>query len=179
MLGALGGVLPAILCGVIAKDRIRKAGGKLKGDGMATAGIVLGSVWAVALIAAFVLPNIETKDNADEFNGSQRAVAAVVDRVERAFAEDNGDEACAELFTTAFANKVTRGSGRTCPDVVNDAIERGRTQSSIRIDSIRVLGDRVTARVRLREGSEKQLWRLQRVGRSWLVDAIDVTPPRS
>ncbi|MEA2228607.1 MAG: hypothetical protein QOF04_2237, partial [Solirubrobacteraceae bacterium] len=28
VLGILGGVLPAILCGVIAKDRIRKSGGR-------------------------------------------------------------------------------------------------------------------------------------------------------
>jgi hypothetical protein len=174
VLGVLGGVLPAILCGVIAKDRIRKAGGRLTGDAMATVGIVFGSIWAVVFIAAFVLPELEVKDNADDFNGSQRAVATVVDRVERTFAEDRGDEACADLFTTAFARKVARGAGRTCSDVVDDAIEPGQTQAPIRIDGIVIRGD--TARVRLREGSEKQRWKLRRVGRSWLVDAIAAAP---
>lgn len=171
MLGVLGGVLPAILCGVIAKDRIRKAGGRLTGDGMATVGIVLGSAWAVVFAAAFILPNLRVEDNAGDYSGSQRAVATVVDRVENAFAEDRGAEACAELFTTAFAAKVARGSGRTCADVVDDAIISGQVQATIRIDQIAIRG--ATARVRLREGDEKQTWRLQRVGRSWLVDAID------
>jgi hypothetical protein len=164
-------VLPAILCGVIAKDRIRKSGGRLTGDGMATVGIVLGSVWAVVFIAAFVLPNLDLSDNAGDYKGSERAVATVVDHVERAFAEDRGDEACADLFTTAFAAKVAVGSGRTCADVVDDAIESGQVQAAIRIDEIVIRG--ATARVRVREGSEKQTWRLQRIARRWRVDAID------
>jgi hypothetical protein len=170
VLGILGGVLPAILCGVIAKDRIRKSGGRLTGDGYATAGIVLGSVWAVVFIAAFVLPNLDLGKNADDFSGPERDVAHVVDRVENAFADDKGDEACAELFTTAFAAKVARGAGRTCGDVVDDAIESGQVQAPIRIDKIVIRGD--VARLRVREGDERQTWRLVRDGRAWRVDAI-------
>jgi hypothetical protein len=171
VLGVLGGVLPAIICGLIAKDRIRKAGGQLTGDGMATTGIVLGSVWAVVFVAAFVLPNIDLHNNTDHIKGPEHQIAQVVDHVERAFADDRGAEACSELFTTAFAGKVARGSGRTCADVVDDAIESGQVQAAIRIDAIRITGTR--ARVRVREGSEKQLWRLILVGDSWRVDAID------
>jgi hypothetical protein len=171
VLGVVGGVLPAILCGLIAKDRIRKAEGRLTGDGMATTGIVLGSVWAVVFVAAFVLPNLDLHNNTDDFKGPERQIAQVVDHVERAFAEDRGAEACTDLFTTAFAGKVARGSGRTCADAVDDAIDSGQVQASIRIDAIRISGD--VAHLRVREGSEKQRWRLLNIGARWRVDAID------
>jgi len=163
-------VLPAILCGVIAKDRIRKSGGALTGEGIATAGIVLGSIWAVVFIVAFALPNLDETDNAGEFSGSEKAIAAVVDRVERAFADDHGDEACAELFTTTFAGKVARGTGTTCADAVDAAIEDGQLQAEIEVERIVIRGD--VARARVREGNEEQTWRLRREGRRWLVDAI-------
>ncbi len=164
-------MLPAILCGVVAKDRIRKSGGALTGDGIATAGIVLGSIWAVVFVIAFALPNLGTKDNADEFSGSEKAIAEVIDRVERAIADDHGEEACAELFTTAFAAKLARGTGTRCPDAVDAAIADGQLQAEIDVEKIVVGGE--LARARVREGSDEQTWRLRRQGRRWLVDAID------
>jgi hypothetical protein len=170
VLGVLGGVIFAILCGVIAKDRIRKAGGRLTGDGLANAGIVLGSIWAVVLVTAFVLSEIETTDNVDKFTGPQREIAQVVDRVERAFEDNGGDEACADLLTTRFAASVSRGSGSSCGEFIDDAIDDGRYQADIRVKRITVTGQ--TATLDVTEGGDPQTWRMRREAGSWRVDQI-------
>ena len=43
--GIVGGVVLAIIFGFVAKSQIRRSGGLQRGEGMATAGIVLGFVW--------------------------------------------------------------------------------------------------------------------------------------
>lgn len=45
----------AIVFGFLAKSRIKKSNGSLKGSGMATAGIVLGILWIVLTIAYYVV----------------------------------------------------------------------------------------------------------------------------
>lgn len=52
ILGIIGGSVLAIAFGFIAKSQIRRTGER--GSGMATAGIVLGFVWAAAILAYFI-----------------------------------------------------------------------------------------------------------------------------
>ena len=68
VLGLLGVIIciagiPAIILGHIARSNIRKSNGQLKGEGMATAGMVLGYLTVVAIpfiaiIAAIAIPNL-------------------------------------------------------------------------------------------------------------------------
>ena len=55
--------IAAIVFGHIALSEIRKSAGRLKGDGLAIAGLVLGYMWVVAIpiiliIAAIAIPNL-------------------------------------------------------------------------------------------------------------------------
>lgn len=52
--GFVTGII-AIIFGFLAKSRIKKSNGSLKGSGMATAGIVLGICWIVLTIAYYVV----------------------------------------------------------------------------------------------------------------------------
>lgn len=56
----LGGI-PAIIFGILARRDIRKSGGRISGDGLATAGIILGAISCVfsmaPLLAAISVPN--------------------------------------------------------------------------------------------------------------------------
>src|SRR5579863_9149661 len=55
--------IAAIIFGHIALSEIRKSAGRLKGDGLAIAGLVLGYMWVVSvpiilIIAAIAIPNL-------------------------------------------------------------------------------------------------------------------------
>ncbi|MBA4387755.1 MAG: hypothetical protein C0404_07225 [Verrucomicrobia bacterium] len=55
VLGIIGCTAPfAVICGHIAKSRIRKSGGTLKGSGLATVGLVLGYVTIIGAIACII-----------------------------------------------------------------------------------------------------------------------------
>lgn len=78
--GCLTGI-PAIILGHISKSEIKKSGGRLKGDGMATAGLILGYISiAIGLIImpAIMIPNIlKARMSANEASaiGSVRTIA--------------------------------------------------------------------------------------------------------
>ena len=61
-LGLLAGI-PAVILGHIAKSNIRKSGGRLSGDGKATAGLILGYVSialvpVILMISAIAIPSL-------------------------------------------------------------------------------------------------------------------------
>lgn len=56
---ALLGPVAAIVCGHMARARIKSSGGTLKGDGLALAGLILGYVFAAGLVSALVIPALQ------------------------------------------------------------------------------------------------------------------------
>jgi hypothetical protein len=55
-------IIPAVLgivFGVIAKNQIRESGGMQRGDGMATAGIVLGIVWIALTVLLLAVGGVD------------------------------------------------------------------------------------------------------------------------
>ena len=52
--------IPAIILGHISRSKIRRSGGRLKGDGMALAGLIMGyiSLPFILIIAAIAIPNL-------------------------------------------------------------------------------------------------------------------------
>ena len=52
--------IPAIILGHISRSKIRRSGGRLKGDGMALAGLIMGyiSLPFIVIIAAIAVPNL-------------------------------------------------------------------------------------------------------------------------
>jgi hypothetical protein len=167
--GIFAGVV-GIFCGIMAKDRIRKSGGRLTGDGLATAGIVLGSVSVVLAIATLVIATSGSDNNASRYQGAERPIAALIDHVETAFDDNHGDEACASFFSRRFAANVARGSGQNCGDFVDSAVDSGQFQANIKIKQITIRGQ--TASVKVSEGGDPEVWSLVFEAGSWRVDAI-------
>src|SRR5436853_127595 len=59
--GPVAGI-PAVICGHVAKSKIRDSGGTISGSGLATAGLVTGYIsiaWiaVIGLLAAIAIPN--------------------------------------------------------------------------------------------------------------------------
>ena len=48
--------VPAWICGFVARGRIRKSGGALRGGALALTGEILGAVWVVLTLAAVAMP---------------------------------------------------------------------------------------------------------------------------
>jgi len=62
VLGILGivcfgplGAVPAVICGHVAKSKIRASGGTLQGEGLALAGLILGYLGIVITVVGFIL----------------------------------------------------------------------------------------------------------------------------
>jgi hypothetical protein len=168
--GVFGIAVLAIVLGALAKDRIRRSGGRLTGDNLANTGIALGSIVVVVVAAILVVRDLQETSNAPKFTGDDKAIARVVDDLERAFAEDRGDQACDELLTVRFAAAVARGSGGTCAAFIDDAVDDGQYQADIRVKHLTVRGDAATAVVS--EGGDRELWGLRRENGTWRVDVI-------
>jgi hypothetical protein len=120
---------------------------------------------------AFELSGAFDADNAGQYKGQERRIALVVDRVERAFDENRGAQACTQLFTPAFARAIAKGGRTTCPRFVDDAVGDGSYQANIDVQSIDVTGDRAT--VEVKEGGDDEVWRMVLRDGRWLVAAIE------
>ena len=65
--------IPAVIVGHISRSKIKKSGGRLKGDGMALAGLILGyiSFLFIPIIAAIAIPNmLRARISANEAAGA-------------------------------------------------------------------------------------------------------------
>src|ERR671913_2097529 len=68
-----------IALGLVAKRRIRRSGGRLGGDGLATAGVAVGCVYFVlfGVGLALGLSGVFDEVNADDYSGEEARVAEV------------------------------------------------------------------------------------------------------
>jgi Domain of unknown function (DUF4190)/Protein of unknown function (DUF2510) len=171
VLGILGGSVLAIVFGLVARGQIKRSGGRQRGLGLATAGIVLGCAWLALIAVAVVLGVTGAFDdsNADRFKGEEKQVATVVDNVETGLDDNDGNRVCNELFTERWAGLVARGAGKSCVAFVDD-VESGKRQAHLEITSITVSG--ATATARIDEAGTKEAWRFARQGGRWRVDEI-------
>jgi Domain of unknown function (DUF4190) len=167
ILGIVGGSVLAIVFGFVARGRIRRSGAG--GRGLATSGIVLGFLWLALCggLIALALSGALDSNNADDFSGAKKPVAATIDDVEAAFSDHDGDRACDDLFTPSFKEAVRSGA-KTCAQVVEEG-DKGKIQAEIDVRTITVAGTRATAQVD--EGDTPERWTLVLTDR-WRVDDI-------
>jgi hypothetical protein len=170
--GILGVFVLAIPFALLARRRIAASGGRLGGDGLAIAGVTLGTIWLAlaGTIAALALTGDLSRRNRNDFSGEQARIALTVDRVEAALAHNDGATACDALFTAAFARRIAAAGGVGCADFVRDAVPNGARQVHIDVRAIRLAGDRAT--VEVDEGGEPQTWDMLRGDGRWRVDRI-------
>lgn len=132
-----------IVLGVVARRRIRRAGGSRGGDGLATAGIAVGCVYLAltAVVVALALSGVFDELNADDYSGEEAEVAAVVDRFEEAYENLDGHQICRELFTGDLA-----GSYASSPGGCEGEWSKGTSgYAEIDIQTLSVTGDDASA----------------------------------
>jgi hypothetical protein len=166
---SLVGLTPVgIVLGVVAKRRIRKSDGRLGGDGLATAGIVLGSLFLVVTVAvvALALNGVFDEVNSDDYSGEESRVAAVVDRFEEAYENGDGAQICGELLTGDYAGSYSGG----CES------EWGGGESvdvQIDIHTLHVTGDDATAIASEEGETEQWIFDLRKVSGQWRITSIE------
>lgn len=145
----IGSVL-AIIFGFAAKSDIRKSGGLKRGDGMATAGIVLGFVFValVVLVAAVLIPVSYVGV------GPTRTVTRKVDSgaarsVTASLEIDKGDLVVSGGASRLMEGSFTYNSRRWSPSVSYDVTGAGRPDA-----------ENPTGELKVRQGTQ-EWWRLQ------------------
>ncbi len=172
--GIIGGFVFAIVCGLVARSRIRSSGGWLRGRGLATAGMVLGCVWAVLFAIMLTLGAIgvlDTPDNASRYQGDEREIARTVDELYEGLDDNDGARLCGELFTARFADLVASGSGKSCVDHM-DSVDRGKRQETITVKRIAISGESAT--VDITEGGSPGHMTMLRQADRWRIDDIEI-----
>ena len=109
-------------------------------------------------------------ENEGRFDGERAEVAKVVDQLQSAGREGDGQRICETLFTKNLSASVQKASGRDCGEEVSSNIKGADTTyevSGLRIDGRNATGqlvdqeDRRSSVLFQREGGE---WRIARIG---------------
>ncbi len=130
-----------IVLGFVSRRRIRRSGGRLGGQGLATAGIAVGCVLLVmtGVVATLAVNGVFDQVNRDDYAGDEAQVAEVIDRFEVAYEDADGARICRDLFTPELAR--TYGSDGAC-EADWDAGTAGLAE--IDIQSLYLAGDGAT-----------------------------------
>jgi hypothetical protein len=135
---------------------------------------------AVAVLAALpaaCAPSSGSSDSAGDFRGDQRAVATVVEDLEDAASNGDQDKVCRNLLAPALVQRLAAG-GRGCPAAVDDAIKNTDT-FAMDVQSVRISGNRATARVKLETGDRDRVATVgltrPRPSAGWRIVALPAT----
>jgi hypothetical protein len=111
------------------------------------------------------------RDSAQDFKGEQRAVAAVVERLEAAGRDDKPDVVCTQLLSSKLLAAV-RAQGTNCKTGVGESF-RDADSFDITVKDVVIRGTHATAQARYRRGSDDQTATLEldREGGNWKISA--------
>jgi hypothetical protein len=118
MIGPLGSI-PAVICGHIAKSRIKQAPETLTGDGMALAGLILGYVQIgflvlmIPLMAAIAIPSFVKARDTSQQNAcinNMRQIDHAKEQWALSVNKRNGDNPDVDA-----ANEYIKGGRPACP----------------------------------------------------------------
>lgn len=164
--GLLGGPVLSVIFGVVARSRIKRAGGTLKGRGMATAGIVLGSLWTALILVGVILAfsgGLEEHHNVDEYtSGEEHEIAALIDRFEQALDDEDAAVVCQTLLTAELRELFDEADG--CSDVFS----KEGVQFDLEIRDLEVQG--ATARAVVDEFGDALTLSFRKVDGRWRID---------
>ena len=128
---------------------------------------------ALAALAAGCQPSSKTQsDSAGKFRGDQRLVAQTVEDLQSAASDSDETKICGELLSRALAARLA-GGGRGCTATVEQAV-KDADSVDLTVESVRVSGDRATARVKLETGKTDRRATLQHVreSRRWRIAGL-------
>jgi hypothetical protein len=109
----------------------------------------------VAVAVAGCGASTASEDTSDRFQGQQRLVANTIEDLQSA--ADDGDEGkiCRDVLARSLAQRLTRGAGG-CQATVTDVLEDTDT-NDLEVRTVRITGDRATARVKLETGDRDRV----------------------
>ncbi len=112
------------------------------------------------------------QDSAEEFSGEQRAVAAVVERLEEAARDDEATVVCSRLLSDSLLETL-RKQGTNCRTGVREAF-RDADSLDLTVDDVEISGDNATAKVkhRSRDGEKTATLEFERDGNAWKISSL-------
>ncbi len=112
------------------------------------------------------------RDSAQGFKGDERAVAAVVERLESAARDNDPTLVCTRLLSTRLLTAL-RKQGTNCTTGVREAF-RDADSVDLTVDDIEIRGTRATAKVEYRSRSKDRMATLQldREGNAWKLSSL-------
>jgi copper chaperone CopZ len=125
---------------------------------------------AAAVLAAGCAPQqSSSSDKVSQFRGDQRAAAQAVEDLESAAQDGNEAKLCTQVLAKALADRLA-AAGHGCAAAVNAAI-KDTDSIDMTVESVRVTGDRATARVKFETGKKDRRANvaLVREGGRWRV----------
>ena len=108
-----------------------------------------------------------------DFKGEQKDVADVVDTLGSAAGAGDGEKICTEVLAKALADKMAAG-GSTCAQQLDDALADA-DDSDLSVESVTVDGATATAKVKGRDGGNKDAVRtfeFERSGQDWRISSL-------
>ena len=133
---------------------------------------LIGLLAVLALVAGCAPQSSTTSDSAGDFRGAQRQAAQTIEDLESAASDGNQAKICRDLLSRALAGRLASG-GRACPATV-DAALKDTDSFGLTVESVRVNGDRATARVKLETGTNdrRATISLVREGGRWRIAGL-------
>jgi hypothetical protein len=125
---------------------------------------------AVALAVTACAPSTTSSSNSvSKFRGEQRLVAQTVEDLQAAATDSDEAKICRDLLARSLADRLAR-AGHGCPATVDGAVKDADTLD-MTVESVRVNGDRATARVKLETGTKdrRATLALVREGGRWRI----------
>lgn len=112
-------------------------------------------------------------ENAEKFSGEAAKVATVVDELQGASRDRDGERICEELFTERYAKKVSDEAKAPCVDRASKNLSN--PEAKLTIEDLKVQKTTAVATVLEQDGS-RSLLGLVKAGGDWRINAIGRAP---
>lgn len=139
--------------------------------------ITRASIAALAIAAAVAVGGCTTsgssEDSAGDFQGEQRRVAQVVEDLQDAARQRDGNEVCEQLLTQALRNDIQRASGESCASAIEDVL--GDVDATeLQVERVTISGQTAQAVVRGEAGDDERTdtLSLRRERRGWRIAGL-------
>jgi hypothetical protein len=132
---------------------------------------------ALVVVALTTACTSGSGDSAGDFRGDQRAVADIVEDLESAASDGDENRICRDLLAPALVRRLSAQRG--CPAAVDTAIKNADT-FSFDVESVRIAGNRATARVKFESGENDRFGTVGltrvRASAGWRIERLAPAP---
>jgi hypothetical protein len=131
------------------------------------------SLAAVPLVLAALASGCTSgASSTEDFQGEQKQVADVVEKLQSAGETGDAREICEEILAKSLADQI-RAAGSTCEQELDKAIDDA-DDFDLEVERVEINGDRATAQVRGRDrGADRvRTFEFERAGSGWRATSL-------